>query len=384
MKILKIIAKWWLLLVAVVIIVFAALWVLNAPQKLSNNSESLTRLSRADFTVETMSLSIVDNKRATPAMGGYDGDDKRTLKGTVWFPKGKSIDHPLIIFSHGFGSYHQGCRHIAQYLARNGYMVAAVNFPLSNMFSPADVPQLLDVVNQPGDVSAVIDHMLALNNDPTNAIHQRIDATKIGAMGLSLGGLTTALATFHPDLKDARIQAAVMMAPPLEAFSDEFYASNPNVNALVISGTMDRIVPEQENATQVMPRQPNGWFASLDKGTHLGFANVGNPIRWMNNPDDLGCTFMNLMLAKLDLPERWNVIIPNTGNVLRDVVAAQPCPVLDGESMNGLKQQWLTRLTVGSFFDMHLRSGDRAEQAGNFFTQTLSTENSEVRLTMPR
>ncbi len=53
------------------------------------------------------------------------------------------------------GSYHQGCRHIAQFLARNGYVVAAVDFPLSYMRSPAGSPQLLDVANQPGDVSAI-------------------------------------------------------------------------------------------------------------------------------------------------------------------------------------------------------------------------------------
>lgn len=383
MKIIKKVVKWLLLALLAVGVVITGLWLLNAPQDLAENSQSKARLDQADYAVGKMDLEIIDLTRATPALGKFEGDDKRVLKGTIWFPEGQSSGHPLIVYSHGFGGQHKESRHIAEYLARNGYVVAAVNFPLSNMLSPAGSPQLLDVVNQPGDVKEVIDQMLKLNNDPNSAMHQRIDPTNIGAMGLSLGGLTTALASFHPDLKDERIKAAVMMAPPLEAFSERFYASNPKVNSLLISGTLDRVVPEPANAIQVKARHPNGWFISLNKGTHLGFANVGNPIRWMENPDNLGCTFMDIMLARLDLPERWDAVIPNTEGVLRDVLVSPPCPDLPGESMNGLKQQWLTRIAIGAFFDMHLRSGARAEMANRFFTGKLSSENPAISLTPP-
>ena len=383
MKILKKIAKWLILFWAVVTLVLAALWLLNAPENLAENSQSKARLNQAAYTVSKMDLDFIDLTRATPALGGFEGDDKRTLNGAIWFPKGNSIGLPLIIYSHGFGGYHKDSTHVAEYLASNGYIVAAIDFPLSSAQSPAGVPQLLDVVNQPGDVSAVIDQVLMLNNDPNSVLHNRIDPNNIGAMGLSLGGLTTALVSFHPDLKDERIKAAVMMAPPLEAFSDQFYASNPKVNSLLISGSMDRVVPEPANAIQVKARHPKGWFVSLNNGTHLGFADVGNPIRWMENPDDLGCLFMGLMLPKLDLPERWNAVIPNTGDVLRDIEVSQPCPDLAGKSMNGLKQQWLARIAIGSFFDMHLQSGARADKATEFFTGKFTSENSAVNLTSP-
>lgn len=384
MKILKNISKLLLLALLLAGLVILSLWLLNAPEDLAKNSQSETRLRQADYSVGTLDLEFADLSRATPALGDFDGDDKRTFKGTIWFPEGQASEHPLIVFSHGFGSYHKGCRHIAEYLARNGYVVAAVDFPLSSMKSPVEVPQLLDVVNQPRDVSAVIDHVLTLNDDVSSEVYRRIDQNSIGAMGLSLGGLTTALVSFHPDLKDERIKAAVMMAPPLEAFSEQFYKSNPTVKSLVISGTLDRVVPEAANATEVRARHANGWFMSLDKGSHLGFANVGNPIRWMQNPDTLGCKFMDMMLAKLELPERWDAVIPNTDGVLRDVTVGLPCPELNGEAMNGLKQQWLTRIAVGSFFDMHLRSGAQAASANIFFTESLSSENSTISLTLPR
>jgi predicted dienelactone hydrolase len=383
MKILKFIVKWTALFWVAVGVVFFALWLLNAPEDLADNSLSMAKLNKADYSVEKMNLGIIDLSRSTPEMGGYRGDDKRTLDGAIWFPKGQISAHPLIIYSHGFAGHHNESSHIAKYLASNGYIVAAVDFPLSKNQSPADVPQLLDVVNQPGDVSAVIDQVLRLNNDANSLMYQRIDANNIGAMGLSLGGLTTALVSFHPDLKDQRIKAAVMMAPPLEAFSKNFYAVDSQLKSLLISGSLDRVVPEPKNATQVIARNLNGWFISIDKGTHLGFADVGNPLRWMENPDNLGCMFMGYMLSKLDLPERWDAVIPNTGGVMRDVVVGPPCPELLGASMNGLKQQWLTRIVIGSFFDMHLKSDASAEKASEFFNTRLSAENPEIRLTLP-
>lgn len=384
MKILKNVIKWSLLVLVVLSILVTVLWLLNAPEELAEDSQSKALLDLAPYSVTKIDLEIIDRSRTTPALGGYDGDDKRVLKGSIWFPEGESSGHQLIVYSHGFGGYHSDSTHLVEHLVRNGYVVAAVDFPLSNRLSPADVPQLVDVVNQPGDVTAVIDQVLALNNDPNSPLHKRVDPNNIGTMGLSLGGLTTALASFHPELKDLRVKAAIMMAPPLEAFSEQFYASNTNVKSLLMSGSMDRVVPEVANAIEVKERHPNGWFLSFDKGTHLGFADIGNPVRWMENPDNLGCAFLNMMLSKLDLPKRWDAVIPNTGGVLRDVPVGEPCPEFEGESMNGLKQQWLTRITIGAFFDMHLRSGAQAMSANTFFKRKLGAENPAISLTSPR
>ncbi len=387
MKIIKKLIKWALLLLAIVVGVLLTLWLFNSPTKLSEESQSSIRLENADYKLDSLAISFTDGARSTPALGNFSGKDSRKLSGTVWFPAASEegvSTHPLLVFSHGFGSYHQGSRHIAQHLARNGYVVAAVDFPLSNMRSPAGSPQLLDIVNQPGDVSAVIDYMLALNQDADSELHQRIDPEKIGAYGLSLGGLTTALVSFHPDFKDDRIKAVAMMAPPLESFSDRFFASNPNVASLILSGNMDRVVPEVENAQMVQARHPQGWFLSMQDGSHLGFANVGNPIRWLDNPDSLGCALMDRMLAELDLPDRWSDVLPNTNSVLIDEVVSPPCPEISGKAMNGLKQQWLTRISIGAFFDLNLRTGERAKKARDFFVSTLSQENPEITLVAPR
>jgi len=191
MKTIKKIGKLLGLVLALVVIAFTSLWMLNAPDDLAGDSVSKSKLDQGDYTVGKIDLRVIDPSRPTPTMAEFEGSDQRTLKGAIWFPEGQSSQSPLIVYSHGFGGRHNESRHIAEYLARNGYVVAAVDFPLSNTRSPAGVPQLLDVANQPGDVSAVIDHILKLNNDSGSEIHNKIDPDKIGAMGLSLGGLTT-------------------------------------------------------------------------------------------------------------------------------------------------------------------------------------------------
>jgi dienelactone hydrolase len=388
MKIIKTIVKWALLLLALTAIIISGLWLLNPAADFDQSSLSQQRLISGDYSVDRIDLEIIDGSRTTPAMGEYGGDSKRTLKGSIWLPSSKeqtsaSEKHPLIVFSHGFGSYHQGCRHIAQYLARNGYVVAAVDFPLSNARSPAGSPQLLDVANQPGDVSAVIDRLLELDQDTNSPLYNRVDRDHIGAMGLSLGGLTTALVSFHPDLKDDRIDAMAAFAPPLEAFSENFFSTRAELPSLIISGSQDKIVPEPANATDIQAMHPNGWFLSLEGGTHLGFANVGSWLRMTESPDNLGCALIGYNLEKLTLPESWSEVIPNTNGVLRDIAVGEPCPELSGVAMNPSRQQWLTRIAVGAFFDMNLRTGDRADSARQYFAQKMVSENSELSLKSP-
>ena len=67
MKILKSIAKWLLLAWAIVGIVIAGLWLLNAPEDLAQNSESKARLDEANYSVGEVDLKFSDATRLTPA-----------------------------------------------------------------------------------------------------------------------------------------------------------------------------------------------------------------------------------------------------------------------------------------------------------------------------
>ena len=79
-------------------------------------------------------------------------------------------------------------------------MVVAGNFPLTHRAAPGG-PQILDVVNQPGDVSHLIDVMLGVNGQQ-RVLDLEIDPDRVALVGVSLGGLTATLAGYHPRLRD--------------------------------------------------------------------------------------------------------------------------------------------------------------------------------------
>jgi predicted dienelactone hydrolase len=105
----------------------------------------------------------------------------------------------LVTYSHGFMSFRSNGAYLAKHLASHGYLVAAANFPLTH-FGTAGGPQFRDVLNQPGDVSFLIDTLLAWSDDPDSRFAGQIDRQRIGAVRLSLGGMTTMLLAFHPSL----------------------------------------------------------------------------------------------------------------------------------------------------------------------------------------
>ena len=98
----------------------------------------------------------------------------------------------------------------AEHLASHGYVVIAADYPLSNFRAPGG-PIVTDAVNQPGDVSFLIDTVTGWSADQ-RPFRGEIDPERIGAAGLSLGGFTTTVATFHPTRRDPRISAAVSIA----------------------------------------------------------------------------------------------------------------------------------------------------------------------------
>ena len=62
-------------------------------------------------------------------------------------------------------------------------------------------------VNQPGDVSFVIDEVLAANDDPSSPLHGLVDPDAIGVVGHSLGGATTWAVSFDTATRDERIDS---------------------------------------------------------------------------------------------------------------------------------------------------------------------------------
>jgi predicted dienelactone hydrolase len=89
----------------------------------------------------------------------------------VWYPgsaTGALLEDgplPLVVWSHGYASSRTAQAALGEHLASHGYVVAAPDFPLSTFTAPGG-PTVADVASQPGDVRAVIDHLLGLRAGP--------------------------------------------------------------------------------------------------------------------------------------------------------------------------------------------------------------------------
>ena len=115
-------------------------------------------------------------------------------------------------------------------LAAQCFVVVAPAFPLTNNDVPGAWANAGDVTGQIGDVSFLIDEVLGDAD-----LAPLVDPDRIGMIGHSLGGLTTAGAAIAPDA-DARISAAVVM-------SAGFVEARPDVAVMVLHGDADAVVP---------------------------------------------------------------------------------------------------------------------------------------------
>lgn len=118
---------------------------------------------------------------------------------------------PLIVLSHGTGGAAAGIAWLGETLAANGYIVAAVNHHGNTVAEPTRPLQgTLVWWDRPQDVTVLIDRLLA---DPVWG--PRIDRSRIGIAGFSIGGYT-ALASVGARLSRAQWRA-FCMDPATEA-----------------------------------------------------------------------------------------------------------------------------------------------------------------------
>src|SRR3954454_20884127 len=86
-----------------------------------------------------------------------DSARERALPTTVYVPRA-GANAPLIVFGHGAWGHPRKFTRLFAHWADAGYVVAGPSFPHTNDEDPP--PYLLDdVVNQPADVSFVIDEL---------------------------------------------------------------------------------------------------------------------------------------------------------------------------------------------------------------------------------
>ncbi len=354
--------------------------VATRPEPLPRDTTSAERLAPGPYTVETTETTWTDPTRPTDANGDFEGSPDRRFAVTLWSPEDAPGPHPLLVYSHGFMSNRHGGLHLAEHMASHGYVVVATDYPLTHFGAPGG-PNAMDVVNQPADVSFLIDSVLGLAADD-RPFEGGIDRERIGVMGLSLGGLTTTLVAFHPELGDPRIRVAISIAGPSAMFGPDYFAQ-ADVPFLMIAGTHDAMIRYEENGAPVPDRISDGGLVTLDEASHAAFSSIAaGPMRLLGNPDSLGC---ESLVANLDLPPGSNPF-PNLGGPEQGILdasdASMPCQVSFDEAMSPGRQHWLTTLAVRAFFGQHfaVEASERAAHA-TFLSETFPREIADVHYT---
>jgi dienelactone hydrolase len=212
---------------------------------------------RAPYAVGLRSYIFVDTSRSTPPNGTYPGAPSRTLPTLLIYPAegdpaapavenapptehGKNF--PLLVFSHGFGGDSMSrFTDLTERLVREGFVVAAPTFPLTSASAPGG-PTLVDLANQPGDVSFVITQVLALARDD-RALGKTIDKHKLGVIGNSAGAVTTLGVAANSCCVDPRIDAAVSLWGAGFPFSGGSFFSEPTPPLLLAHGDADDRTP---------------------------------------------------------------------------------------------------------------------------------------------
>jgi dienelactone hydrolase len=189
--------------------------------------------------VTTRVVTYDDASRTVPEGPGGPAESSRRIEVWLTLPEDDG-PAPLIVFSHGMAGHPRKFEHLARVWAEAGYAVAAPAFPRSNADVPAAFTNLYDVPDQPGDVSFVVDRLLAASADPSSDLAGRFDPDRLGAAGHSAGGWTTYRVAVDPTSRDPRFAAAAVMSAPSPL--DDASAARSDVPVLVIHGDRDPLI----------------------------------------------------------------------------------------------------------------------------------------------
>ncbi len=247
--------------------------------------------SPAQYGVGQETLNLVDNSRRTPANGSAPALPYRKLTTWVLYPStvaptknpvanappgiaGKPF--PLIVFAHGLDSEGFIYDPLLQQWVKQGYVVVAPTFPLSNIAAPGgDTAKDLD--SQPGDMSYVLTQVLTLSEESGNLLSGMIDPKRIAGVGHSLGAMTVLAWTENTCCRDPRVDAAVIIDGTETNFGHGKFFEGRTTPILVLHGTADKTIPYSAGKKIYEDAKPPKFLVSLIGAPHVSFQQLGLP-----------------------------------------------------------------------------------------------------------
>jgi predicted dienelactone hydrolase len=218
----------------------------------------------------------------------------KNLSLKIWLPvsgiSGKKEACPLILFSHGYLGAASQSLFLTQFLAANGYIVAAPEHTdalFYNSIKPVKFfnikkPILQFAEERLTDMKASLDELLKMNRTPESQLFGLINENAVGAAGHSLGGWTAVgLSGGIPNYHEPRIKAALYLAPFIKDYTSKDFKRIP-IPQMHILGEKDlsnlnfflRFVLLEKNLlrrTAYDYANPDKFLLIIKKGTHFTF-----------------------------------------------------------------------------------------------------------------
>ena len=239
----------------------------DAPQPAAAPDATTTAPTNGPLDVDVRTETFVDTSRPTPAGAETPASDARTLVTRIALPTSGG-PYPLVVLSQGLTGHPDEFTDTVPAWATDGFVVASPAFPLTNREVPGAGANVGDVVNQPGDVSFVIDQVLAANDDPASELYRLVDPDAIGVVGHSLGGATTWAVSFNTATRDPRIDSTVIFAGLTLDMPGGRFELGSGTPLLVLHGDADPIPLDSDRAAYEQATSPK-WFVTLLGGDHV-------------------------------------------------------------------------------------------------------------------
>jgi predicted dienelactone hydrolase len=312
---------------------------------------------RGPYGVGVTSATFVDTSRATAPNGEFAGAPDRSIPVEIWYPAAASAEpesrdvppnldrapFPLIVFAHGYTSFGRQSASFAQHLASRGYVVAAPTFPGSNI-AAAGGPRLTSLLDQPADVSFVLDELLARNDDASSPLAGAIDGNRVGMAGHSYGGVTTMLIVYG-EMRDERIDAGMPIAPVACPLPPDYAASDEPKPMMILGATQDRFLGPgaAQDAYDKVP--PPKYLMDIEGADHTRFGDFDIADTQLGDVID--------GLSRGDSRSDFTAIIEQLGD--SSTCEEDGDQLADAEVIPAARQRELLRIAGASFFDAHLR-----------------------------
>ncbi|MGZ6885641.1 MAG: alpha/beta hydrolase family protein [Acidimicrobiia bacterium] len=193
--------------------------------------------------------------------------------------------HPTIIYVHGFGA-HADNPYLHPWAAA-GFVAVAPTFPLTNADAPGG-PNRSDLVNEPADVSFVIDQLLQSSTTGREIAHI-VDRHAFGVMGASVGAaVVDQLIAGGPQVIDRRISAVVEQScgcPPHPY-------PNTTPPLMFMHGTADPVASYDWTAQSFGLAPSPKYFLTLHGAQHIQYVEP-----WLSISERVSRDFFDLYLA---------------------------------------------------------------------------------------